>query len=91
MGCNDIEIGKSEFVAKTQFLCPMKAFKTVTFFPYPTSSDSFKFAILFFLGEFDLMSRGIIVASSRTLAEQISGFIKIYSTPRDQDTPCFPF
>ncbi|XP_023321544.1 inositol monophosphatase 1 [Eurytemora carolleeae] len=42
-------------------------------------------------GEFDLMSRGIIVASSRTLAEQISGFIKIYSTPRDQDTPCYPF
>jgi len=39
-------------------------------------------------GEFDLMSRGLIAASSRELALQIAAFIKVYSTPRDQDTVC---
>jgi len=39
-------------------------------------------------GEFDLMSRGIIVASSEALAKRICSFVKIYKTPRDQQSPC---
>lgn len=41
-------------------------------------------------GEFDLMSRGIIAASSMELAEKVASFIDIYETPRDQSTPCHP-
>lgn len=41
-------------------------------------------------GEFDLMSRGIVAASSPKLAEQLKSFIKIYETPRDQATPVYP-
>jgi len=41
-------------------------------------------------GEFDLMSRGIVVASCPTLAAEICSFIKLLPTPRDQQTPVFP-
>jgi len=41
-------------------------------------------------GDFDLMSRGIIAASSQALAEQIRDFIKVYPAPRDQTTPVHP-
>ena len=34
-------------------------------------------------GEFDLMSRDILVTSTRDLADQVLGFIKIYKTERD--------
>jgi myo-inositol-1(or 4)-monophosphatase len=41
--------------------------------------------------EFDLMSRGCIVAASNELADQMLKFIKIYPSPRDQPTPVHPF
>ena len=44
-----------------------------------------------FLGEFDLMSRGVIVAASKELANQVFQFIKLYPSPRDQPTPVHPF
>ena len=34
-------------------------------------------------GDFDLMSRDILVCSSRQLADQVLGFVKIYKTDRD--------
>ena len=37
------------------------------------------------------MSRGVIVAASEELAEQISKFIQIYPSPRDQPSPVNPF
>jgi len=40
-------------------------------------------------GEFDLMSRGIVVASSEALAKRICSFVEIYKTPRDEPSPCF--
>ena len=43
------------------------------------------------LGEFDLMSRGVIVAASEELANQVVKFIKLYPSPRDQPTPVHPF
>eukprot|EP00088_Acartia_fossae_P054736 TRINITY_DN6313_c0_g1_i4.p1 TRINITY_DN6313_c0_g1~~TRINITY_DN6313_c0_g1_i4.p1 ORF type:complete len:295 (-),score=84.49 TRINITY_DN6313_c0_g1_i4:90-974(-) len=42
-------------------------------------------------GDFDLMARGLIVASSDELATKIHQFINIYQTPRDQPTPVIPF
>jgi len=42
-------------------------------------------------GDFDLMSRGVIVAASEELAEQISKFIQIYPSPRDQPSSVNPF
>lgn len=41
-------------------------------------------------GEFDLMSRGVIVAASNELASQVVKFIKLYPSPRDQFTPVHP-
>jgi len=41
-------------------------------------------------GDFDLMSRGIVVASSAKLAREICSFIKLLPTPRDQQTPVHP-
>ena len=34
-------------------------------------------------GEFDLMSRDILVCSSRQLADQVLGFLRSYKTDRD--------
>ena len=34
-------------------------------------------------GDFDLMSRDILVCSSRQLADQVLGFVQIYKTERD--------
>ena len=37
------------------------------------------------------MSRGVIVAASQELAQQISKFIQVYPSPRDQPTHVNPF